>query len=72
MRIGIIGAINEEIIQLKNIMTLESKENISDFTYYIGKIENKKIVLIESGIGKVNLAFISPFLLIFLFIITQI
>ncbi|MGL4688411.1 MAG: 5'-methylthioadenosine/adenosylhomocysteine nucleosidase [Fusobacteriaceae bacterium] len=63
MRIGIIGAMNEEIIQLKNIMTIESEENIAGFTYYIGKIENKKIVLVESGIGKVNSAVCTSLLL---------
>ncbi|MGL6065085.1 MAG: 5'-methylthioadenosine/adenosylhomocysteine nucleosidase [Fusobacteriaceae bacterium] len=63
MRIGIIGAMNEEIIQLKNIMTIESEENIAGFTYYIGKIENKKIVLVESGIGKVNSAVCTTLLL---------
>ncbi|MGL5124248.1 MAG: 5'-methylthioadenosine/adenosylhomocysteine nucleosidase [Fusobacteriaceae bacterium] len=63
MRIGIIGAMNEEIIQLKNIMKIESEENIAGFIYYIGEIENKKVVLVESGIGKVNSALCTTLLL---------
>ncbi len=63
MRIGIIGAMNEEIIKLKNMMKIEAEENVAGFIYYVGEIENKKVVLVESGIGKVNSAVCTTLLL---------
>lgn len=63
MRIGIIGAMNEEIIKLKNMMKIEAEENVAGFVYYVGEIENKKVVLVESGIGKVNSAVCTTLLL---------
>ena len=56
MRIGIIGAMNEEVVELKSLMTIEKTEEIHGFNYYIGKILEKNVVLVESGIGKVNSA----------------
>lgn len=56
MRIGIIGAMNEEVIELKEVMEIEAVENIGNLVFYVGTIENKNIVLVEGGIGKVNAA----------------
>lgn len=56
MRIGIIGAMHEEITELKEIMRIRETVQISSFTYYVGEISDREIVLVESGIGKVNAA----------------
>ncbi len=56
MTIGIIGAMDEEIALLRENMT-EKKETVIANTLYIeGKIFNKDVVLLKSGIGKVNAA----------------
>ena len=56
MTIGIIGAMDEEIAILLEKMS-EKKERIIANTLFIqGKLEGKEIVLLKSGIGKVNAA----------------
>ena len=52
--IGIIGAMHEEIVELKSLMENLEEVNLASFVYYKGKLEGKNIVLVESGIGKVN------------------
>jgi len=52
--IGIIGAMHEEIIELKNMISDLEEEKILDITFFKGTLEGKKIVLVEGGIGKVN------------------
>lgn len=54
--IGIIAAMNEEMQEIKNIMTDISQKNIYNLKFYLGKIENRDCVLVECGIGKVNAA----------------
>ena len=56
MKIGIIGAMHEEIMELKNSMTNINEVQISNLKFYEGKLCSKDIVLVESGIGKVNAA----------------
>lgn len=63
MKLGIIGAMHEEVIELQKAMTIEKKEEIGGFTYYTGKILQKEIVLVECGIGKVNSAVCTTILL---------
>ncbi len=63
MRIGIIGAMNEEITELKELMTNINEKKVSGLTFFEGKLCGKEVVLVESGIGKVNAA-ISTTLLI--------
>ncbi len=52
--IGIIGAMHEEIIELKNMISNLEEEKILDITFFKGNLEGKEIVLVEGGIGKVN------------------
>ncbi|MCS5421185.1 MULTISPECIES: 5'-methylthioadenosine/adenosylhomocysteine nucleosidase [Psychrilyobacter] len=52
--IGIIGAMHEEIIELKNMISNLEEEKILDIIFYKGTLEGKEIVLVEGGIGKVN------------------
>lgn len=54
--IGIIGAMDEEVALLKSKMTQLTKQEISNIDFYIGKLADTDIVLIKSGIGKVNAA----------------
>lgn len=61
--IGIIGAMHEEITELKSLMENIEEINLASFTYFTGKLENKDIVLVESGIGKVNSAVCTTLLL---------
>ena len=63
MKIGIIGAMHEEIVELKSSMTDINEIEISNLKFYEGKLCSKDVVLVESGIGKVNAA-ISTTLLI--------
>ena len=51
--IGIIGAMDSEINELKHNIIDLSKETISGIDFYIGKINDKDIVVAKSGIGKV-------------------
>lgn len=52
--IGIIGAMSEEVDIIKKEMKFTYEEKIGRFTFIIGSLRNRKIVLAESGIGKVN------------------
>ena len=63
MKIGIIGAMHEEIVELKTSMTDINEIEISNLKFYEGKLCSKDVVLVESGIGKVSAA-ISTTLLI--------
>lgn len=56
MTIGIIGAMDEEIELLKQKMTDIQEIEIANSYFYQGYLEGKKVVLLLSGIGKVNAA----------------
>lgn len=55
-KIGIIAAMNEEINEVKNIMTNISEKQIYELIFIEGNINNKECVIVQSGIGKVNAA----------------
>ncbi|ARJ49909.1 5'-methylthioadenosine/adenosylhomocysteine nucleosidase [Staphylococcus lutrae] len=61
--IGIIGAMEEEIEILKSQMTALEEIKVAHVIFYKGYLNDKEIVLTQSGIGKVNAA-ISTSLLI--------
>jgi len=54
--IGIIGAVDKELLLYFQEMTIEKTEIFGDKTFYIGKLKNHEIVVAKSGIGKVNAA----------------
>jgi len=62
-RIGIMGALNEEIKMLKDEMKLTKEIKIAGRVFYLGKLEGKEIVLVEAGMGKVNAAITSQLLI---------
>jgi adenosylhomocysteine nucleosidase len=56
MTIGLIGAMDEEIEILKNEMTDKVETTIANSLFIKGKLFGKDVVLLKSGIGKVNAA----------------
>jgi adenosylhomocysteine nucleosidase len=56
MRIGIIGAMSEEVEMLKNEMFLEEKIEKANMVFYHGVLLEKEVVIVTCGIGKVNAA----------------
>lgn len=56
MIIGIIGAMDEEILLLKNRLSNLEILNDKVFEIYRGQYKNKEVIVVKSGIGKVNAA----------------
>lgn len=56
MKLGIIGAMDEEVAILKEKIQNREDLTIGQSEFSIGKIDNIDIVLLKSGIGKVNAA----------------
>lgn len=56
MRIGIIGAMSEEVAQLKSEMSVKTELNKAQMSFYHGELLGKDVVIVTSGIGKVNAA----------------
>lgn len=57
MKIGIMGAMHEEIVELQQDLELGYHiEKIGDLDFMIGKLYGREVVLVEGGIGKVNAA----------------
>lgn len=56
MRIGIIGAMDEEVAVLLEEIVLERKEVKANMEFHYGRLWNKDVVVVRSGIGKVNAA----------------
>ncbi len=54
--IGIIGAMEEEVISLKRKVEDMSKQTIAGMDFYTGKMHEKDVVIVRCGIGKVNAA----------------
>lgn len=62
-KIGIIGAMSSEIELLKNKMIITATTTMSGMTFYEGNLSKKDIVLVKSGVGKVNAAICAQTLL---------
>lgn len=56
MKIGIIGAMDEEIAIIRALMSPRKDVELGGNTFYSGLIEDIDIVLLKCGIGKVNAA----------------
>ena len=61
--IGIIGAMDEEISVILSEMNNISEYNINNIKFYKGKIYDKDLVLVKSGIGMVNSSIITTLLI---------
>lgn len=60
---GIIAAMQEEMEEIKKIMTEIQEEQIYELKFIKGKISETELVLVESGIGKVNAARVTQILI---------
>ena len=56
MTIGIIGAMEEEVAILKNEMQIEEMVEHASMQFCKGKLCDRDVVIVRSGIGKVNAA----------------
>ncbi|WP_372751398.1 5'-methylthioadenosine/S-adenosylhomocysteine nucleosidase [Labilibaculum sp.] len=56
MKIGIIGAMEVEVTKLRDQLTKKNVQKIGSFVFYSGSLHGVDIVLLQSGIGKVNAA----------------
>jgi adenosylhomocysteine nucleosidase len=52
--LGIIGAMDEEVSKLKEVMEDVTISSKADMDFYKGKLSGKEVVVVRSGIGKVN------------------
>lgn len=60
--IGIIGAMDEEVAKLKKVMKISKTDEVAGMSFCCGSIEDKEVVVVRSGIGKVNAAMCSQIL----------
>ncbi|WP_347862694.1 5'-methylthioadenosine/S-adenosylhomocysteine nucleosidase [Salimicrobium sp. PL1-032A] len=56
MTVGIIGAMDQEVAYLKDAMTIEEERVVAGQTFTKGILNGTSVVLLLSGIGKVNAA----------------
>ncbi len=63
MRIGIIGAMEEEVALLKKEMESFNETERAGCRFYEGQLHGKDVVVLQSGIGKVNAAMATTLLI---------
>jgi adenosylhomocysteine nucleosidase len=56
MKVAIIGAMEEEVTLLRKNIKDQTVETIAGYEYTVGKMDGVDVVLLRSGIGKVNAA----------------
>ncbi len=61
--VGIIGAMDEEVMTLKDKMEVTDVRSIASLEFYIGALHNKNVVVVMAGIGKVNAALCTQLLI---------
>ncbi len=54
MKIGIIGAMPEEVAGLCSHMEQVTETTVAGMTFYEGLLEGREVVVVQSGVGKVN------------------
>lgn len=52
--IGIIGAMDDEVALFKEKMVIVNVTTIAQMDFYQGSIENRRVVVVKCGMGKVN------------------
>ena len=62
-KIGIIAAMQEEMQEIKKIMLNIKSNKLYDLEFFNGQIYDKKIILVEAGVGKVNAARVTQILI---------
>jgi adenosylhomocysteine nucleosidase len=63
VKIGIIGAMAEEVEMLKDEMVVKEKVDKANMTFYAGELLGKEVVVVTCGIGKVNAAICTQILI---------
>lgn len=63
MKLGIIGAMDEEIERLRSVMQDCNEQQTGGCTFYTGTMEDISVVVVKSGIGKVNAAIATTLLI---------
>ncbi len=63
MKIAVIGAMEQEVELLRNTLTNAQTETIANSEFTKGSIDGKDVILLKSGIGKVNAAMSTTILL---------
>lgn len=63
--IGIIGAMEEEVAEILKLMDLNDKQEYQGYTFYKGKMSNKDVVVLQSGVGKVNATISTTLMMIY-------
>lgn len=61
--VGIIGAMDEEITQLIEQAEIIKTETIAAMKFHIGKISGTDVIIVKSGMGKVNAAICAQILI---------
>ena len=61
--VGVIGAMKEEVEILKKWIDISKTESIAHTDVYVGTLDSHRIILVESGIGKVNATLITSLLI---------
>lgn len=63
MKIGIIGAMDEEMALLLEKIENPKKETVANTSFTEGQLAGKEVILLKSGIGKVNAAMATTILM---------
>jgi adenosylhomocysteine nucleosidase len=63
MKIAIIGAMEEEVTLLRDHIDQKEQTVVAGYEFTAGKMDNAEVVLLKSGIGKVNAAMSTTILL---------
>lgn len=62
-KIGIIGALGEEVNELKNSIENPTISTKAGMDFYQGELSGKEVVIVKSGVGKINAAVCSQILI---------
>jgi adenosylhomocysteine nucleosidase len=63
VKVGIIGAMDQEVEILRNTLLNRQNHSVGGYDFYTGQIADLEVVLLKSGIGKVNAAVSTTLLL---------
>jgi len=62
-RIGIIGAMQEEVEKFRENMTVQEHRSVAGIAFYVGTFEGREAVVCQCGVGKVNAAMCTQILI---------
>ncbi|HIG93923.1 TPA: 5'-methylthioadenosine/adenosylhomocysteine nucleosidase [Candidatus Woesearchaeota archaeon] len=63
MKIGIIGAMDEEIVMYKEHLVDRKEVTYKTLMFYTGKLQGKEVIVVKSGVGKVFAAMTCQYLI---------